>query len=138
MAKQINWLQVKSWFLADETRSLKDVANHYGLSLGTVKTKSALDKWYLLRDQALANATTKAIINLEDKQADFLVKQFEAGKELMTKGLEELKKRPARGAGEAAQVVKTGVDIARGAIKLNNQEDTGVKRKVTFEEFFES
>lgn len=68
--KRIDWAKAKTFFLADHTRTLGDVAKHCKANAATVRAKAGADKWLQERDTLATVVEKKATERLQAAQID--------------------------------------------------------------------
>lgn len=68
--KTIDWLPVEAAFMADHNLNHEALAKRFGISLISVRKKSAAEKWHVRREEIISKST----LRLQDKIVDQRVK----------------------------------------------------------------
>lgn len=68
--KRIDWAKAKTWFMADHTRTLGDVAIYCKANPATVRAKAGADKWMDERYRSATEIEKKATERIQAVQVD--------------------------------------------------------------------
>ena len=111
----MDWKKIKAEYIAGGT-SYRKLAEKYGVSFNTLKTRATGERWYELRQQKDNKATTKIVESLSDKDAEKAVDIVDVANKLLCKITEVL------------EVVTTTQDIRHLTSALKDIKDIkGIK-----------
>jgi uncharacterized protein YjcR len=80
----LDWKRIKAEYIAGGT-SYRKLAEKYGVSFNTLKTRAREEQWYELRQQKDHKTTTKVIESLSDKESEIDDKYFRIVDKLLNK-----------------------------------------------------
>ena len=80
----MDWKRIKAEYIAGGT-SYRKLAEKYGVSFNTLKTRAKEEQWYKLRQQKDHKTTTKVIENLSDMESEIDDKYFRIVDKLLQK-----------------------------------------------------
>ena len=80
----MDWKRIKAEYIAGGT-SYRKLAEKYGVSFNTLKTRAREEQWYELRQQKDHKTTTKVIESLSDKESEIDDKYFRIVDKLLNK-----------------------------------------------------
>ncbi len=89
----MDWKKIKAEYIAGGT-SYRKLAEKYGVSFNTLKTRAREEQWYELRQQKDHRTTTKVIENLSDKESEIDDTYFRCVDKLMKKAEELIETTP--------------------------------------------
>lgn len=89
----MDWKRIKAEYIAGGT-SYRKLAEKYGVSFNTLKTRAREEQWYELRQQKDHKTTTKVIENLSDKESKIDDTYFRCVDKLMRKAEELIETTP--------------------------------------------
>lgn len=89
----MDWKRIKAEYIAGGT-SYRKLAEKYGVSFNTLKTRAKEEQWYELRQQKDHKTTTKVIENLSDKESKIDDTYFRCVDKLMRKAEELIETTP--------------------------------------------
>lgn len=81
---EIDWKKLKAEYIAGGT-SYRKLAEKYGVSFNTLKTRAKEEQWYNLRQQKDHRTTTKIVESLSDKDAEKAVDIIDVANKLLGK-----------------------------------------------------
>ena len=80
----MDWKRIKAEYIAGGT-SYRKLAEKYGVSFNTLKTRAKEEQWYNLRQQKEHKTTTKIVESLSDKDAEKAVDIIDVADKLLGK-----------------------------------------------------
>lgn len=80
----MDWKRIKAEYIAGGT-SYRKLAEKYGVSFNTLKTRAKEEQWYQLRQQKEHKTTTKIVESLSDKDAEKAVDIIDVADKLLGK-----------------------------------------------------
>ena len=80
----MDWKRIKAEYIAGGT-SYRKLAEKYGVSFNTLKTRAREEQWYELRQQKDHKTTTKIVESLSDKDAEKAVDIIDVADKLLGK-----------------------------------------------------
>ena len=80
----MDWKRIKAEYIAGGT-SYRKLAEKYGVSFNTLKTRAKEEQWYNLRQQKEHKTTTKIVESLSDKDAEKAVDIIDVANKLLGK-----------------------------------------------------
>ena len=80
----MDWKRIKAEYIAGGT-SYRKLAEKYGVSFNTLKTRAKEEQWYKLREQKDHRTTTKIVESLSDKDAEKAVDIIDVADKLLGK-----------------------------------------------------
>lgn len=80
----MKWQKIKAEYIAGGT-SYRKLAEKYGVSFNTLKTRAKEEQWYELRQQKDHKTTTKIVESLSDKDAEEAVDIIDVADKLLGK-----------------------------------------------------
>ena len=80
----MDWKRIKAEYIAGGT-SYRKLAEKYGVSFNTLKTRAKEEQWYNLRQQKEHKTTTKIVESLSDKDAENAVDIIDVADKLLKK-----------------------------------------------------
>ena len=80
----LDWKRIKAEYIAGGT-SYRKLAEKYGVSFNTLKTRAKEEQWYELRQQKDYKTTTKIVESLSDKDAEKAVDIIDVADKLLGK-----------------------------------------------------
>ena len=80
----MDWKRIKAEYIAGGT-SYRKLAEKYGVSFNTLKTRAKEEQWYYLREQKEHKTTTKIVETLSDKDAEKAVDIIDVANKLLGK-----------------------------------------------------
>jgi transposase-like protein len=80
----LDWKRIKAEYIAGGT-SYRKLAEKYGVSFNTLKTRAKEEQWYNLRQQKEHKTTTKIVESLSDKDAETAVDIIDVADKLLGK-----------------------------------------------------
>ena len=80
----MDWKKIKAEYIAGGT-SYRKLADKYGVSFNTLKTRAREEQWYELRQQKDHRTTTKIVESLSDKDAEKAVDIIDVADKLLGK-----------------------------------------------------
>lgn len=80
----MDWKRIKAEYIAGGT-SYRKLAEKYGVSFNTLKTRAKEEQWYELRQQKDHKTTTKIVESLSDKDAEKAVDIIDVADKLLDK-----------------------------------------------------
>ena len=80
----MDWKRIKAEYIAGGT-SYRKLAEKYGVSFNTLKTRAKEEQWYELRQQKDHRTTTKIVESLSDKDAEKAVDIIDVADKLLGK-----------------------------------------------------
>ena len=80
----MDWKRIKADYIAGGT-SYRKLAEKYGVSFNTLKTRAKEEQWYKLRQQKEHRTTTKIVESLSDKDAEKAVDIIDVADKLLGK-----------------------------------------------------
>jgi transposase-like protein len=80
----VEWAKIKAEYIAGGT-SYRKLAEKYGVSFNTLKTRAKEEQWYNLRQQKEHRTTTKIVESLSDKDAEKAVDIIDVANKLLGK-----------------------------------------------------
>ena len=80
----MDWKKIKAEYIAGGT-SYRKLAEKYGVSFNTLKTRAVEEQWYELRQQKDHKTTTKIVESLSDKDAEKAVDIIDVADKLLNK-----------------------------------------------------
>lgn len=80
----VEWKKIKAEYIAGGT-SYRKLAEKYGVSFNTLKTRAKEERWYELRQQKDHKTTTKIVESLSDKDAEKAVDIIDVADKLLGK-----------------------------------------------------
>ena len=80
----MDWKRIKAEYIAGGT-SYRKLAEKYGVSFNTLKTRAKEEQWYELRQQKDHKTTTKIVETLSDKDAEKAVDIIDVADKLLGK-----------------------------------------------------
>lgn len=80
----MDWKRIKAEYIAGGT-SYRKLAEKYGVSFNTLKTRAKEEQWYKLRQQKDHRTTTKIVESLSDKDAEKAVDIIDVADKLLGK-----------------------------------------------------
>lgn len=80
----MDWKRIKAEYIAGGT-SYRKLAEKYGVSFNTLKTRAKEEQWYNLRQQKDHKTTTKIVESLSDKDAGEAVNIIDVADKLLDK-----------------------------------------------------
>ena len=80
----MDWKRIKAEYIAGGT-SYRKLAEKYGVSFNTLKTRAKEEQWYNLRQQKDHRTTTKIVEALSDKDAEKAVDILDVANKLLCK-----------------------------------------------------
>ena len=80
----MDWKRIKAEYIAGGT-SYRKLAEKYGVSFNTLKTRAKEEQWYELRQQKDHETTTKIVESLSDKDAKKAVDIIDVADKLLEK-----------------------------------------------------
>ena len=80
----MDWKRIKAEYIAGGT-SYRKLAEKYGVSFNTLKTRAREEQWYELRQQKDHKTTTKVIESLSDKESEIDDKYYRLVDKLLDK-----------------------------------------------------
>ena len=80
----MDWKRIKAEYIAGGT-SYRKLAEKYGVSFNTLKTRAKEEQWYELRQQKDHKTTTKIVESLSDKDAEKAVDIIDVADKLLEK-----------------------------------------------------
>ena len=85
----MDWKRIKAEYIAGGT-SYRKLAEKYGVSFNTLKTRAREEQWYELRQQKDHRTTTKVIESLSDKESEIDDKYYRLVDKLLDKAEETI------------------------------------------------
>jgi uncharacterized protein YjcR len=80
----VDWKRIKAEYIAGGT-SYRKLAEKYGVSFNTLKTRAREEQWYELRQQKDHKTTTKIVESLSDKDAEKAIDIIDVADKLLSK-----------------------------------------------------
>ena len=80
----MDWKRIKAEYIAGGT-SYRKLAEKYGVSFNTLKTRAKEEQWFNLRQQKEHRTTTKIVESLSDKDAEKAVDIIDVANKLLGK-----------------------------------------------------
>ena len=80
----VDWKRIKTEYIAGGT-SYRKLAEKYGVSFNTLKTRARDEEWYNLRQQKEHRTTTKIVESLSDKDAEKAIDIIDVANKLLGK-----------------------------------------------------
>ena len=80
----VEWQKIKAEYIAGGT-SYRKLAEKYGVSFNTLKTRAKDEQWFNLRQQKEHRTTTKIVESLSDKDAEKAVDIIDVANKLLCK-----------------------------------------------------
>lgn len=131
MANRTNWTAIRSYFLANETATLRDCADRFGINYGSIRQKASDQGWTRQKQQIQIQAQSR----LKEKTTDLVTKKIEeelaVGQILIGKATQALASGiEPKTAAQIKSWVELGIKIQRDALGLGKQE-RGTNEKVS-------
>lgn len=80
----MDWKKIKAEYIAGGT-SYRKLAEKYGVSFNTLKTRAKDEQWYNLRQQKDLKTTTKLVETISDKEAERAINIVDVADKLLEK-----------------------------------------------------
>ncbi len=80
----MDWKRIKAEYIAGGT-SYRKLAEKYGVSFNTLKTRAKDEQWFKLRQQKEHRTTTKIVESLSDKDAEKAIDIIDVANKLLSK-----------------------------------------------------
>ena len=118
----MDWKRIKAEYIAGDT-SYRKLAEKYGVSFNTLKTRAKEEQWYELRQQKDHKTTTKMVESISTKEAKKAVDIIDVADKLLLK------------IGELAEIVGDADSIKRLTSAIKDIKDIkGIKSEADMRE----
>ena len=122
---KIVWSKALADYLRNETQSYASIAVKHGVSLQSVKKRAAKEGWSNLRQRSIQKVNQELPKMIGESVAEVNARHIRFARTLQEVGLkaiEEGESQPTTPL-QALQSVKTGIEIERKALGMNNLEN---------------
>lgn len=123
-----DWLEVKTYYLTHPTVTMEELATKFGISFGYLRQVAAAEKWTETKREVQADTDKKVMQAVVETIADVKIRHAKIGKNLQNAAIRSMVDSEgnltlkAKSLTEAQLALKTGVQIERDALGLNEKE----------------
>lgn len=127
---KINWSKALADYLKDETSSYASIANKHNVSKQSVVKRAAKENWQNLRSKTLLKVDQKLTEIIGEDIAIINARHAQIGKIMQSIALKAIKDLEPRTIAEAINSIKTGVEIERKALGIDEQIKPDKNQKI--------
>lgn len=118
---KVQWSAALADYLKDETKSYAFIANKYHVSKQSVVKRAVKEDWQSLRNKTLLKVDQKLTEIIGEDVAIINSRHAQIGKFMQSTALKALKNLEPRTMSEVINSIKTGVEIERKALRIDDQ-----------------